>query len=152
MEQIELVIRTYLPQIQNPTLGNFLQIPCLKMLMGLTETLVSRGSNPQVGNILRSMFDAFLDRLDALVVMQEELSATMSRARAGSTDTIDMVYIEKSRPIGGVYFATEKSPMDTITRKQLSMPLCHPSHQHSLQSRVPPSRLSSTASVPSCRA
>uniref|UniRef100_D8PQ42 Non-specific serine/threonine protein kinase n=1 Tax=Schizophyllum commune (strain H4-8 / FGSC 9210) TaxID=578458 RepID=D8PQ42_SCHCM len=125
MEQIELVIRTYLPQIQNPTLGNFLQIPCLKMLMGLTETLVSRGSNPQVGKILRSMFDAFLDRLDALVVMQEELSATMSRARAGTTDTIDMVYIEKSRPIGGVYFATEKSPMDTITRKQHFMALVH---------------------------
>ncbi|KAL1742601.1 FAT domain-containing protein [Schizophyllum fasciatum] len=118
MDQLENIIRTYLPQIHNPTLGNFLQIPCLKMLIGLTETLVSRGPSAQVGTILRTMFNSFLDRLDALVVMQEELSGTMNRARANNTDAVDMVYIEKSRPIGGVYFAVEKPPIEMITQSR----------------------------------
>ncbi|TRM67802.1 FAT domain-containing protein [Schizophyllum amplum] len=118
MEQIELVIRTYMPQIHNPTLYNYLQIPCLKMLLGLAETLTSRGPDPHVAKLMRFMFNGFLDRLDALVVMHEELSGTVARARAGNGDAVDMVYIEKSRPIGGAYFAVEKPPMDIINRER----------------------------------
>lgn len=78
-------------------------------MFGTAEAIISRETGKATAVILEGMFKTCLDRLDALIITHERVSALVERTKSGETQPVmDDLFIEKARPIGGASFASEK--------------------------------------------
>ncbi|KAF7301711.1 hypothetical protein MIND_00736700 [Mycena indigotica] len=79
-----------------------------RILISLVDVLVTQDRVPAT-KILLYLLDAFLDRLEALQVVLDDTYRALERAKNNQTEEIyDATYVEKSRPLGGAAYLTEK--------------------------------------------
>ncbi|KAK2466244.1 hypothetical protein APHAL10511_001886, partial [Amanita phalloides] len=109
VEQITRIVQTYSRMLHNPALGNNMHLLFAKMIFGLADVVVNKDTPQGTAQLLGAVFRTCLDRLEALSMVQDELTASMERQKMNETTVPDMILIEKARPVGGAVFAVEKS-------------------------------------------
>lgn len=137
-DQLARIVHVYSSLLFNSLLGFGLHILFAKVLFGLTDTIVAKDSSQGGAKLVRTMFEACLERLEGLCAIQPEVSAALEKARAAAsaaagagTETapqetvIDGFFIEKSRPVGGALYALEKPEDVIIECRQLYRALLH---------------------------
>jgi transformation/transcription domain-associated protein len=75
------------------------------MIFGLLEPETSSG----IDRLLGIMLESCLERLEALVLMYEGVSANLTSLKDNYVSTtIGLALIEKARPVGSAFYAIEK--------------------------------------------
>lgn len=112
--QLTHIVNSYSCLIHNPALGNNLHTLFAKMMFGLADAILAKETPQGAAKLLTIMFESCLERLEGLAIVQEEVSGLVERQKASETSIPDIFMIEKTRPVGGATYATDK-PEDTIT-------------------------------------
>lgn len=118
-EQLNHIVESYSCLIHNPALGNNLHTLFAKMMFGLTDAILAKETSQGAAKLLMIMFESCLERLEALAIVQEQVSALPERPKSDTSSDPDFFQIEKARPVGGATYAIDK-PEDTITGAQLN--------------------------------
>jgi transformation/transcription domain-associated protein len=84
------------------------------MMFGLTDAILAKETPQGAAKLLMIMFESCLERLEALAIVQEQVSALLERPKCDTSSDPDIFQIEKARPVGGATYAIDK-PEDTIT-------------------------------------
>ncbi|KAJ3510077.1 hypothetical protein NLJ89_g4881 [Agrocybe chaxingu] len=119
--QLERIVYVYSSMMHNPALGFNLHTLFAKMMFGLTDAILAKETSQGAAKLLEAMFNACLEKLDGLCVVQSEVSAGLDRRKEKSTSAEVVPYIamiEKARPIGSAVNATEK-PEDVIHESRM---------------------------------
>ncbi|KAK7060621.1 transcription-associated protein 1 [Paramarasmius palmivorus] len=106
--QLTRLVHMHLRLLHNRTYGIQVHILASKILFGTPDTAVTKESPENAARLLEVILDSCLNRLDALVYTYDELMASAER-RKEETAVQDAVSIEQARPVGGAFFAIEKS-------------------------------------------
>jgi len=73
-------------------------------MFGLIEIIVNKDTQQNAGRILGAILETCADKLDAMTMVQDELE----RIKKGESGKVDIAFIEKSRPVAGAIYASEK--------------------------------------------
>jgi transformation/transcription domain-associated protein len=115
-QQLARISHVYSRLIHNPYLSNGLHTLFAKMMFNLIEPVVAKAAQPDAIRILRGMLETCVDKLEAMTIVQEELSGIMERTKSSDDDTVDIAYIERGRPVACAVYAAEK-PEEVIHGK-----------------------------------
>jgi transformation/transcription domain-associated protein len=102
----------------NPNLAGPMHVSCAKMVFNLIDVIATKDTPQNAARIINAIFETSLDKLDAMVIIQDELSNRWERLKRGEKDTIDVTTIEKSRPVASAHYAITK-PEETIHGKDV---------------------------------
>ncbi|KAG6860236.1 hypothetical protein C0995_013842, partial [Termitomyces sp. Mi166 len=109
LQQLARSVHVFSKIIHNPALGNNLHTMSAKMLFGLTDAILAKGDEKEAARLVSSMFETCLERLEALALIQDEVTASATQLKDNSEAVIiDSAFIEKSRPVGAAIYAMEK--------------------------------------------
>jgi len=112
--QVARVVHVYSRIIHNPALGNSLHTMSAKMMFGLTEPIMAKETPQGAARLLGAMFETCLERMEALAVIYDEVTARLAKSKDDpSVVILDAAFIEKARPVGSAMYALEK-PEDII--------------------------------------
>ena len=79
------------------------------MMFGLLEPIAAKEDPAGIERLLRIMLESCLERLEALALMYEGVSANLTQPKDDDTSTASgLALIEKARPVGGAFYAIEK--------------------------------------------
>lgn len=128
--QILHIIRLHSKLMHDPAYGaGNLHMAFAKVLFNMADVIITKVENP--AQVLTAMLETGVSRLEALVITHEEVRSSLERSKAaqkahdenvmqdveaeggGSKQdavppVVDILFIEKSRPVGGAPYATEK--------------------------------------------
>ncbi|KAF8655244.1 hypothetical protein AX16_003148 [Volvariella volvacea WC 439] len=110
--QLTRIVHVYSRLMHIPSWGNNLHTMFAKMMLGLTDAILTKETPQGAARLLQVMFETCLERLETLCVVQDEVLASAERLKAGGTP-LDTSFIEKARPVAGATFALDK-PDDVI--------------------------------------
>ncbi|KAF8076441.1 hypothetical protein FPV67DRAFT_1558921 [Lyophyllum atratum] len=109
INQLARIVHVYSRLIHNPALGNNLHTLSAKMMLGLTEPILAKGTPKEAARLLGAMFETCLERLEALALIHDEIIANAGQQKEdGDVVILDTAFIERARPIGGAVYASEK--------------------------------------------
>ncbi|KAG2013625.1 atypical/PIKK/TRRAP protein kinase [Coprinopsis cinerea AmutBmut pab1-1] len=124
--QIVRIVHVYSALLFNTSLGFNLHILFAKVIFGLTDAIVAKEVPQTAAKLLSSMLETCLERLEGLCTVQADVSQALERIRSGSQEvTVDTLFIEKSRPVGGALYALEKPEDVMLECRQLYRALLH---------------------------
>lgn len=106
--QLERIIYVYSRLIHNPALGHNLHTLSAKMMFGLLEPITAKETSAGIERLLGIMLESCLERLEALALMYEGVSANIAQKDDDTVTTVGPALIEKARPVGGAFYAIEK--------------------------------------------
>jgi len=107
--QLERIIYVYSRLIHNPALGHNLHTLSAKMMFGLLEPITTKETSSGIERLLGIMVESCLERLEALALMYEGVSANIALLKDNNGLTsVGPALIEKARPVGGAFYAIEK--------------------------------------------
>ena len=107
-QQLERIIYVYSRLLHNAALGHNLHTLSAKMLFGLVEP-ISKEAPSDIERLMGIMLESCLERLEALALMYDGISANITSSKDNNTSTsVGIAHIEKARPIGGAFYAIEK--------------------------------------------
>ncbi|KAG6816156.1 hypothetical protein H0H87_008290 [Tephrocybe sp. NHM501043] len=125
-QQLARSVHVFSKIIHNPALGNNLHTMAAKMLFGLTEPIIAKGDDKESARLVGSMFETCLERLEALALVQDEVTASATQVKENTeTVVIDSAFIEKSRPVGGAIYAMEKPEEHALESRLMFRTLLH---------------------------
>jgi transformation/transcription domain-associated protein len=78
------------------------------MMFGLLEPITAKESSSGIERLLGIMVESCLERLEALALMYEGVSANMALLKDNTSTAVGPALIEKARPVGGAFYAIEK--------------------------------------------
>ncbi|KAF7332097.1 hypothetical protein MKEN_00090300 [Mycena kentingensis (nom. inval.)] len=105
LTQISLV---YSRLMHNPSIPTNIYPMFGKILLSLVDVIVNQ-ERVAATKILIYILDSFLDRLEALHVVLDDVYTSIERTKAGKKeDLYDSSFIERSRPLGGAAYLSEK--------------------------------------------
>jgi transformation/transcription domain-associated protein len=114
--QLSRVIHIYSCNLHNASLSIQIQNMCMKVLITLVECVIQQCSRPDAAQILGSLLETAIEKLDAVHRMHQDL-LLMAEATKGHVDPIlGFVAVEKAKPIQGASFVTE-SPEEVFRGK-----------------------------------
>jgi transformation/transcription domain-associated protein len=80
-----------------------------KMMFGLLEPITAKETSSGIERLLRIMLESCLERLEALALMYDGVSANLALLKDDNISTsVGPTLIEKARPVGGAFYAIEK--------------------------------------------
>ncbi|KAF5390637.1 hypothetical protein D9757_002758 [Collybiopsis confluens] len=124
--QLTKIVHMYAKLLHNPALGNNLHTLFAKVLIGLTDAILTKETPQNAAYLVTLMFNTCLERLEALTVIHEELSAaTEELSKEDEVLVINDAYIEKARPVGGAVYALEKPEEIMMESRLLFRTLLH---------------------------
>lgn len=107
--QIQQVFTVYMQHLHNPYLSSHTHVISAKMIFNVVDTEIAKDTHPNAARVLTTLLEATVDKVDSLVSVQaEKLSRITKTKEGGENDFQDFVVIEKSRPLLGQCYATEK--------------------------------------------
>ena len=88
---------------------------CGKVLFILIEVLMAKETPQNAARTLMSMLDTCVDKVEAMVIMLDEVAARAEETNKGETgkEIIDVIFIETAKPVGAAAYALER-PEDFI--------------------------------------
>jgi transformation/transcription domain-associated protein len=79
------------------------------MMFGLLEPITAKETSAEIERLLGIMLESCLERLEALALMYEGVSANIAQSKDNNASTtVGPALIEKARPVGGAFYAIEK--------------------------------------------
>lgn len=73
-------------------------------MFNLIEVIANKDTHVNAARILGAMLETCVDKLDAMTAVQDELE----NIKKGEGGGLDIVFIEKARPVASAIYATEK--------------------------------------------
>nr|GAT59465.1 predicted protein [Mycena chlorophos] len=108
LAQLTHVTLVYTRMIHNMAIGTNIYPMFGKILGTLVDVILLQEKGP-AAKLLVYMLDSLLDRLEALPLVLEDVYAMVERVKNNQRDEIyDAGYIERSRPLGGAAYFSEK--------------------------------------------
>jgi transformation/transcription domain-associated protein len=106
--QLARIIHVYSRLIHNPHLTSHLHMVFAKMMANLVDVVVAKDTQQGSARILSAMLETCVDKVHVMTVVQDELTARAAKIKKGEQDVVDIVFIEKARPVAGAIYAVEK--------------------------------------------
>ena len=75
--------------------------------MNLVESVMQKDNTDGSVHVLQGLLNTCIDKLGALRAMQKEVVASAQRTRSGERGYMDVVLIEKSKPISAAAYVNE---------------------------------------------
>ncbi|KIK68099.1 hypothetical protein GYMLUDRAFT_36928 [Collybiopsis luxurians FD-317 M1] len=123
--QLTRIVHMYAKLFHNPALGNNLHTLFAKVLIGLSDAILTKETPQNAAYLITLMFNTCLDRLEALTVIHEEIAVATELSKNGETVIVNDAYIEKARPVGGAVYALEKPEEVMMESRLLFRTLLH---------------------------
>ncbi|KAJ3722891.1 FAT domain-containing protein [Lentinula raphanica] len=123
--QLTKIVHMYSRLLHNSALGNNLHTLFAKVLIGLSDAIVTKDTPQNAAYLISLTFNTCLDRLEALTVIHEEIAAAAEKAKDTDAVIINDAYIEKARPVGGAVYALEKPEEIMMESRLLFRTLLH---------------------------
>jgi transformation/transcription domain-associated protein len=106
--QLARVAKLYSALIHNPYLGHNLHTLFSKMMFGLIENITTKDTPQGAARVLTAMFETCVNKVEAMTLVLDNAFERMEKGKNGEGQGIDLVLIEKARPVAGAAYATEK--------------------------------------------
>src|SRR5437588_318020 len=86
------------------------------MMFGLIENITTKDTPQGASRVLTAMFETCVDKVEAMTLVLDNALERIERAKNGEGQGVDFLLIEKTRPVAGAAYATEK-PEEVIHGK-----------------------------------
>lgn len=140
--QLARVAKLYSALIHNPYLSHNLHTLFSKMMFGLIENITTKDTAQGAARVLTAMFETCVDKVEAMTLVLDNALERLEKAKNGEEEGVDFLLIEKTRPVAGAAYATEK-PEEVIHGKKIfvvhELPFDAFGHRMSLSLPNPPS-------------
>ena len=113
---ISRVFAVYVRHLHNPFLSTHTHVLSAKIIFNLLEVEIGKDSHQNAARILNTLLEACVDKVDSLVSVQVERIARLAKDKDTENEFNDFALIEKSRPLLGPCYATER-PEESIGGK-----------------------------------
>jgi hypothetical protein len=133
--QIMRIVEVYTRVMHNQCLTIGTHTGALKVLSSLVDVLPTKMQVAEVTKVLTAIFETTADRMEAGTVIYGEALSRFDNSIKSGEAPIDIYQIEKSRPVQGSTYATEKPEM-IIQREygSLSDSTCLSYHEQNAES------------------
>ena len=112
--QIQQIFSVYMQHLHNPFLSSHAHLLSAKMIFNLIDGEITKDTHQNAARVLTTLLEASVDKVDSLVSVQVEKLSRVAKDKEGvENDFQDFALIEKSRPLLGPCYATEK-PEDNM--------------------------------------
>ncbi|KAH9943440.1 atypical/PIKK/TRRAP protein kinase [Epithele typhae] len=119
------VFAVYVRHLHNPFLSTHTHLLSAKLIFNLVEVEVNKDSHQNAAQVLNALLEAGVDKVDSLVSVQVEKIARGTKDKDVENDFNDFAIIEKSRPLLGPCYATEKTEDNMGEYRNLLRTLFH---------------------------
>jgi transformation/transcription domain-associated protein len=104
------VIHIYSIHLHNSCFPSVLMPLKGKVLMVLIDVLVAKDTPKNATDTMMMMLETCVDKLEAMVVIQDELTLRVERTKKGENldEVVDVAFIERHKIVGGATWASEK--------------------------------------------
>ncbi|KAG1820144.1 uncharacterized protein BJ212DRAFT_1266107 [Suillus subaureus] len=106
--QLARVAKLYSALIHNPYLSHNLHTLFSKMMFGLIENITTKDTAQGATRVLTAMFETCVDKVEAMTLVLDNALERLEKAKNGEEEGVDFLLIEKTRPVAGAAYATEK--------------------------------------------
>ncbi|KAG2141739.1 uncharacterized protein EDB93DRAFT_1329829 [Suillus bovinus] len=106
--QLARVAKLYSALIHNPYLSHNLHTLFSKMMFGLIENITTKDTAQGAARVLTAMFETCVDKVEAMTVVLDNALERLEKAKNDEEEGVDFLLIEKTRPVAGAAYATEK--------------------------------------------
>ncbi|TFK75868.1 hypothetical protein BDN72DRAFT_954419 [Pluteus cervinus] len=105
--QLTRVMHVYSRLMHTPSLGNNLHTMFAKVMLGLIDTILAKDTPQGAARSLNFMLESCIERLEAICAVHDEVISHAELAKGDGAP--DATFIEKSRPLAGATYGTEKA-------------------------------------------
>ncbi|EJF61235.1 atypical/PIKK/TRRAP protein kinase [Dichomitus squalens LYAD-421 SS1] len=124
--QIHQIFSVYMQHLHNPFLSSHAHLLSAKMIFNLIDGEITKDSHQSAARVLTTLLEASVDKVDSLVSVQVEKLSRVAKDKEGiENDFQDFALIEKSRPLLGPCYATEKPEENLGEYRNLLRTLFH---------------------------
>ncbi|OCH94107.1 atypical/PIKK/TRRAP protein kinase [Obba rivulosa] len=107
--QLTRICNVYLRHLHNPFLANSLHILAAKTIYNLIDVIIAKDTQPRAARMLLMLLDASVSKVESIAFVQDELRKKIENRDNNEPDPTDTALLEKSRPVLGAVYATEKA-------------------------------------------
>ncbi|KAI0320805.1 FAT domain-containing protein [Amylostereum chailletii] len=106
--QLIHLLHVFTQLFHNHYLPNSVYLLSGKLLYGLVEVIVVKEAPSEAVKLVTTLLETSADRLEAMIVVLDEMTERISRGKKGQEDLGDFHLVEKARPIATSLYAIEK--------------------------------------------
>lgn len=77
-------------------------------MFGLIENITTKDTAQGAARVLTAMFETCVDKVEAMTLVLDNALERLEKAKNGEEEGVDFLLIEKTRPVAGAAYATEK--------------------------------------------
>lgn len=91
------------------------------MIFNLVDVEIAKDTHQNAARVLNTLLEAGVDKVDSLVLVQVEKLSRRAKDKDAPNEFTDFALIEKSRPLLGPCYATEKPEENLGGKSPLTM-------------------------------